>query len=114
MHISGTGDDIVSYEGKPGGYLSASDSHQYWLRKNGLGETAATETKIDTDKRDETEVIHAEQGRDGVSAALVTVKNGGHTWSGADPFNVGLPLGKTSRDIEANTVIWEFLSKHRR
>jgi polyhydroxybutyrate depolymerase len=51
---------------------------------------------------------------DGVNVALVAVKNGGHTWAGADPFNVGLPLGKTSRDIHANTLIWEFLSKHRK
>ena len=45
--------------------------------------------------------------------ALVTVKDGGHTWTGADAFNVGLPIGLTSRDIDANAPIWAFLSKHR-
>ena len=34
--------------------------------------------------------------------------------SGADPFNVGLPIGKTTRDIDANEVIWKFFEKHRR
>jgi len=112
MHILGTGDDIVAYEGKKGGYLSAVESHQYWLRNNGMSEAVASERVIDPDKRDETEVRHVEAGLDGINVALVTVKNGGHTWSGADPFNVGLPLGKTSRDIQANQVIWDFLSKH--
>jgi polyhydroxybutyrate depolymerase len=46
--------------------------------------------------------------------ALVTIKDGGHTWAGADAFNIGLPIGKTSRDIDANEVIWQFLSKHRK
>lgn len=114
MHMVGTADHIVAFEGKTGGYLSASDSHQYWLKNNGIGGVAVTERSFDSDKRDETEVIHQEQSRDGVSVALVTVKNGGHTWAGADAFNVGLPLGITSRDIDANSVIWEFLSKHRK
>lgn len=114
MHMLGTADQIVAFEGTKGGYLSASDSYQYWLKNNGIGGVAVTERSFDSDKRDETEVTHLEQSRDGVSVALVTVKNGGHTWAGADAFNVGLPLGKTSRDIDANSVIWEFLSKHRK
>jgi polyhydroxybutyrate depolymerase len=49
-----------------------------------------------------------------MSVALATVREGGHTWPGADPFNVGLPIGKTTRDIDANEVIWHFFDKHRR
>ncbi|MET0319491.1 MAG: hypothetical protein ABW069_02085 [Duganella sp.] len=44
--------------------------------------------------------------------ALATIRAGGHTWPGADPFNVGLPLGKTTRDIDANETIWQFFSQH--
>lgn len=114
MHIHGTADQIVAFEGKPSGYFSATDSYQYWLKNNAIGNAAVTERSYDNDKRDDTEVTHMEQTRDGVSVALVTVKSGGHTWAGADAFNVGMPLGKTSRDIDANAVIWEFLSKHRK
>lgn len=114
MHIVGTADQIVAFEGKAGGYLSASDSHQYWLKNSGIVGAAVTQRSFDSDKHDETDVTYMEQSRDGVSVALVTVRNGGHTWAGADAFNVGLPLGKTSRDIDANSVIWEFLSKHRK
>ncbi len=38
---------------------------------------------------------------------------GGHTWPGADAFNVGLPIGKTSPSIDANEVMWAFFSRHR-
>jgi len=114
MHIFGTADQVVAFEGKKGGYFSATDSHQYWLKNNGIDGGAISERSIDIDKRDGTEVTHLEQSREGVSVALVTIKNGGHTWPGADAFNVGLPLGLTSRDIDANAVIWEFLSKHRK
>ncbi len=114
MHILGTADQIVAFDGKQGHYLSAAESYQYWVKNNGIGGAAAKERSIDSDVRDETSVSHLEQSRDGVGVALVTVKNGGHTWAGADAFNLGLPLGQTSRDIDANTVIWDFLSKHRK
>ena len=34
--------------------------------------------------------------------------------AGADPFNVGLPIGRTSRDIDLNEIIWRFFAGHRR
>lgn len=112
LQLLGTADDIVAYGGKPGGYLPASESYQYWLKNNGIADAAALERRVDSDKDDGTEVLFQEQGLDGVSVALVTVRGGGHTWPGADAFNVGLPLGRTSRDIDANRVIWNFFSKH--
>jgi len=114
MHIHGTGDQVVAFEGKKDGYFSASDSHQYWLKNNGISGGTVTERSFDHDKGDGTDVTHLEHSREGVSVALVTIRNGGHTWAGADPFNVGLPLGITSRDIDANAVIWEFLGKHQK
>ncbi|RSZ57608.1 hypothetical protein HF313_27275 [Massilia atriviolacea] len=114
MHIGGTADTIVAFDGKAGHYLGAGESHRYWLKHSGLDGAPASERTIDSDKLDGTEVTHLEQSRDGVSAALVTIRNGGHTWAGADAFNVGLPLGATSRDVDANALIWSFLSKHRR
>jgi polyhydroxybutyrate depolymerase len=112
LHLHGTGDQIVAFDGKENSYLSAGDSHQFWLRHNGLDDAAAAERKVNGAPDDGTDVVVREHRRDGVSVALVTIHHGGHTWAGADGFNVGLPLGKTSRDIDANQVIWEFLSKH--
>lgn len=108
--IHGTADQVVAYGGKAGGYLSAEDTYSYWLKRNGTVTGNASPRVIDADAGDGTSVTWQEQG----NVALVTVKEGGHTWPGADPFNVGLPIGKTTRDIDANEVIWQFFDKHRR
>lgn len=114
MLIHGTADEVVAYDGKNTGYLSAMDSQRYWVKRNGL-EGAKEETRtFDADSGDGTAVSYLEQGNAEVRVALVTVKDGGHTWPGADPFNVGLPIGKTTRDVDANELMWEFFSRHRR
>jgi polyhydroxybutyrate depolymerase len=43
------------------------------------------------------------------SVAEIQIENGGHTWPSADPFNVGFPLGKTTQDINFNTLLHQFL-----
>jgi polyhydroxybutyrate depolymerase len=69
---------------------------------------------IDADRADGTAVDWVEQGNGRQSVALVTIRDGGHTWPGADAFNIGLPIGKTTRDIDANEAIWDFFSRQRR
>jgi polyhydroxybutyrate depolymerase len=112
--VHGTADQVVAYGGKPTGYLSAQDSYRYWLKHNGIAPGAETRRTIDADKSDGLEVTWIEQGNGQQSVALVTVREGGHTWPGADPFNVGLQIGNTTRDIDANEVMWEFFARHRR
>jgi len=113
LHLHGTADQVVASTGKADSYLPVNASYQYWIKSNGIAGAAMTERSVDPDQHDGTSVSFTEQSQDGVSVAMVTVRNGGHTWPGADAFNVGLPLGKTSRDIDANGVIWDFLRKHR-
>ncbi|GAA0765178.1 prolyl oligopeptidase family serine peptidase [Ideonella azotifigens] len=113
--VHGTADQVVAYGGKPTGYLSAEASHAHWLKHNGVASAATRRRLIDADTSDGADVTWTEQGGDGEAhVALVTIREGGHTWPGADPFNVGLPLGKTTRDIDANEVIWQFFDQHRR
>ncbi len=114
MLIHGTADQVVAYEGKAGGYLSAIDSHRYWSKHNGIASAPEQSRAIDADKGDGTVVSIIEQGNRDSRVALVTVKDGGHTWPGADAFNVGLPIGKTTRDVDANELIWQFFVQHRR
>jgi polyhydroxybutyrate depolymerase len=111
--IHGTADQVVAYTGKPTGYLSAEDSYNYWLKRNGIASAGASRRVIDGDGGDGTDVTWIEQGNGRQSVALATVREGGHTWPGADPFNVGLPIGKTTRDIDGNEVIWQFFNQHR-
>jgi polyhydroxybutyrate depolymerase len=112
--LHGTADQVVAYAGKQGSYLSAADSTAYWRKHNGISVEVAPVRRIDTDDGDGTAVDWIEYGAGAPRVALLTVRDGGHTWAGADAFNVGLPIGKTSRDIDANEVIWQFFAQHRR
>lgn len=51
-------------------------------------------------------------GRDGAEVVLVEIQGGGHTWPGQVPL-VGF-LGRTTTNVHANTLIWEFFQKHPR
>jgi polyhydroxybutyrate depolymerase len=112
--IQGTADKVVLYGGKDGGYLSAEDTFAYWRKQNSLEGAAPPARLLSSVPGDDTQVTHVEQGNGAQQVALITIKNGGHTWPGADAFNIGLPIGKTTRAIDANEVIWEFFSRHRR
>ena len=114
MLIHGTADQVVQYGGKATGYLSAEDSYRYWSKRLGIEMAEGNRRVIDTDATDGTSVAWQEASNGRQNVALVTVRDGGHTWPGADAFNVGHPLGKTTREIDANETIWQFLEKHRR
>ncbi|MDN2701618.1 alpha/beta hydrolase-fold protein [Janthinobacterium sp. SUN100] len=112
--IQGTADKVVLLEGKAASYLSAEDTFDYWRQHNGIEGARPQPRLLPGPAGDATQVSWLEQGAAGVSVALITVKEGGHTWPGTDAFNVGLPIGKTTRAIDANEVMWEFFSRHRR
>lgn len=114
MLLHGTADQVVAYGGKQGSYLSAAASDAYWRKHNGIAAESGKPRRLDSDGGDGTAVDWRESGNGTQSVALLTVEDGGHTWPGADAFNVGLPIGKTSRDIDANEVIWQFFSRHQR
>ncbi|CAA9366427.1 MAG: Poly(3-hydroxyalkanoate) depolymerase [uncultured Gemmatimonadetes bacterium] len=114
MLVHGTADLVVAYGGKPGAYLSAPDSYQYWARRNGVFDAGAAAPRIDAELADGTSATLRQARRGPVSVALVTIEDGGHTWAGADPFNVGLSIGRTPQDLDVNAVIWQFLARHSR
>jgi polyhydroxybutyrate depolymerase len=114
MLVHGTADKVVLYEGKPGGYLSASESFSYWLERNGPVEVGTTLVHFDRDPADGTSISIHETADGSHRVALVTIHEGGHTWSGVDPFNLGLNLGRTSAEIDLNETIWRFFALHRR
>jgi polyhydroxybutyrate depolymerase len=114
MLVHGTADRVVAYDGKPGAYHSAPDTYAYWAARNGLSRTGETTRRVDRDPGDGTAVTVVRTAGGPAAVALVTVHDGGHTWAGADPFNVGLPIGRTSRDVDLNRMIWDFLARHAR
>lgn len=114
MLVHGTADKIVAYDGKSGGYLSAHESFAYWTKRNKIAATVAATRRIDVDPGDGTYITDLRTTGGPATVALITVHDGGHAWVGADAFNVGLPLGKTSKDADLNEMIWRFFEGHRR
>ena len=49
-------------------------------------------------------------GKAGAEVALWTIQGGGHPWPGRDP--IVKFLGKSTRQISANDLLWEFFQRH--
>lgn len=114
MIIHGTSDQIVHYDGKPGAYLSAKDTYQYWKKHNGLNDIKETTNTFNRVATDSTTATITNVSGKGVAVRLVTISGGGHTLPGADPFNIGFPLGITTMEINNNDIIWEFFKRFKR
>lgn len=51
--------------------------------------------------------------RENADVVLYTVQGGGHTWPGGKPLPEWI-VGRTTREINASTVMWEFYCEHSR
>ena len=114
MIVHGTGDEVVKYDGKKDAYQSATGTYNYWKKHNGLEHSKETSSNIDRLPKDSTAVTTLEVSQNNVAVALISIKGGGHTLPGADPFNIGFPLGHTTQEIDNNELIWRFFSRHKR
>lgn len=112
MLIQGDADNVVSYAGKANAYYSAKATYDYWINQNHLEGIRENTQHIERFKADSTSVHVIKRSSKGITVSLVSIKGGGHTWPGSDPFNIGFPLGKTSREINGNELIWEFFKAH--
>lgn len=106
----GDADVIVKYNGKKNAYNSAEETITYWNNHN--KNNSSFVRKINT-KEDETAVNITTYSGD-KDVVLVKVENGGHTWPGANDFNFGFPLGKTSHDIFFNEMMWRFFETNKK
>jgi len=114
MQVHGTEDRIVNYEGKSNAYASATDTFLFWLHHNGLERKNERLKLIDEISEDGSSIEWIEVRGNDASVHLLSIKGGGHTWPGSDPFNIGFPLGLTSRELDFNEVLWTFFSKNRK
>ncbi|MGF1923050.1 MAG: alpha/beta hydrolase family esterase [Bacteroidia bacterium] len=112
LQIHGTADEVVKYEGKEKAYMSAKGTYEYWKIQNGLTNNSLEKTISYGGKDTKVMVAEAKDGE--VTVKLISIKDGGHTWPGADPFNLGYPLGYTHKKLNANEVIWNFFKQHRK
>lgn len=118
LHIHGSDDEFAPYLGGVGPQSlykvpmpSVGDTIRYWVEHNRCSPNPRLETIPDragdgTTVR--TERYSPEQGD--AEVVLHVVEGGGHTWPGRPP----LPerLGKSSGNLNANDVIWDFFRQH--
>jgi len=116
-HFHGTNDRLVNYDGptertpKFVTYKSVEETVRIWVKANGCPKTPVTAELPDV-ADDGTEVTQRTYGpgTDGAEVVLYVIRGGGHTWPGRRPSAAF--LGKSTKDISANDLIWEFFQKH--
>ena len=117
LHFHGTKDGLVLFGGpderipKNLKFLSVDETIRAWVKANGCPETPVV-ADLQNLEDDGTSVRRKwyGPGKEGSEVILYTIEGGGHTWPGRDPrlrF-----LGKSTREISANDLMWEFFQKH--
>ena len=114
--INGTSDPIVPNGGGTEHNLqlpviSAEDSAKAWAKINRCSDKP-TQTKLPAREKGgmETKVQTYEGCQNGAPVVLYSVKGAGSTWPGGEQYQVEKQVGKTSQDLNANEVIWTFLT----
>ena len=121
MHFHGTGDEFAPLNGGFGKgalgragiteFRSVDHTIQSWVKSNGCKpepEVVALPDKADDGMKCTRKTWSG--GKDGSEVVLIEIENGGHTWPGNEP-TVAM-LGKSTKDISANDLMWEFFQKH--
>ena len=123
LMMPGTEDPLVPWEGgeigfrrgrKFGRVLSVPESMRFWANQNQCPLSPLITHEPDRDPKDDTRVRREGYGpcSRGNEVLLYAIEGGGHTWPGGHPYLPSWIIGKTSRDIDANEVIWDFFKRH--
>lgn len=124
LAINNVMDPLVPFEGgeiygqfhriKLGKVLSVDESVRFWVSRNMCSAIPVVTEEPDRAPRDGTRVTRKEylNGKDGTEVILYVIDGGGHTWPGGFQYLPAWIIGKTSRDIDANEIIWAFFKRH--
>jgi polyhydroxybutyrate depolymerase len=120
IHFHGTQDEAVPFEGgkgrlDPSGteYYSVEHSIGSWVKADGCEGRARTDDLPDKSD-DGTKATRKTYGggKGGAEVVLIVIEGGGHTWPGRE-FGPELKvLGRSSKDVSANDLMWQFFEKH--
>jgi len=119
LHFHGRADRVVPYyghrrrAGKLLNYRSVEETIQLWCDINGCPTTPSV---VEFPRRDGAGTVVKQvtygPGKEGSEVVLVVIEGGGHTWPGQRP---PIPLiGKSTLDISANDLMWDFFQRHPR
>jgi polyhydroxybutyrate depolymerase len=118
LHFHGIEDEFAPYGGGKGAksitqtnFYSVEHTIRAWVKANGCKEEPVIITEPDR-AQDGTSITHKIYvgGKDGAEVVLIVIEGGGHTWPGQEPM--WRFLGKSTKNISANDVIWNFFQKH--
>lgn len=122
MLIQGTLDPLVPIQGGPMGpngsrgmILSLKDAARKWIGLDACD--SKPQVSFVADKAGDGTTIHREvfSGcKEGTEVISYTVEGGGHTWPGGKAYLPESIIGKTSGNMDASEILWEFFSKHSR
>src|SRR6266567_1634228 len=120
MLIQGTLDPLVPIKGGPMGpngsrglILSLQEAAKKWAGLDACDskpESVTWEDKAADGTGIRREAFTSCKG--GTEVIVYTVEGGGHTWPGGKPSAPESLIGKTSHNMDASEVLWEFFSKH--
>jgi polyhydroxybutyrate depolymerase len=117
IHFHGKADPMVPFGGPGIGtpkfltFKSVEESIRMWCKINQCPETP-TIADLPNKADDGTTVRRKSYGpgKDGAEVVLIEIEGAGHTWPGRKPPIAF--IGKSTLDISANDLIWEFFQKH--
>ena len=118
IHFHGEDDRFAPFKGGLGTGLSGTNfysvehSIRAWVKANGCPETPEI-TELPDKVDDGTKVTRQSYGpgKNKSEVVLYIIHGGGHTWPGRDS-RVSNQLGKSTKDISANDLMWEFFKRH--
>ena len=102
-------------KGRGGTVMSVDDTFSFWASRSGCRVRDEPAQLPDASPDDGTRVDRiAYSGCDaGGAVVLLRVEGGGHTWPGSTSRPALARFsGRTSQDIRASEVIWEFFEQH--
>ncbi len=124
LAINNIEDPLVPFEGgditgpfgrkKLGKVLSAEQSINFWVKNDGCSLSPQVILEPDKDPGDGTRIQKKSygNGKGNTEVILYEIEGGGHTWPGGYQYLGKWLIGRTSRDIDACEVIWDFFEKH--
>ncbi len=118
IHFHGTHDQWAPYRGgrvdfglSTVHFFSVEHSIRVWVKVDGCPEEPVVADE--PDRADDGMTVERRTygpGKNGAEVILMVIKGGGHTWPGRAPPHAH--LGKSTKDISANDLMWEFFEKH--
>lgn len=116
MHIHGTSDPIVSYNGGgiTGTLVGVEETVSFWRDTNDCTNISDTTNVPNSNTSDNTtaQLIRYQSCANSSEVYFYKIANGGHRWPGGDASI--MPYGNINMDFSASREIWSFFKRHKK